>query len=257
MLLDDRKENIEPAWSPDGTWIVFTAQEEGSTTIWEVASSGNEPQPLVSENRGERFPSWSPKGEEIAFASKRAGSYDIWSLDVNGKTLRQITNEPGEELHPRWSHDGSMIAFVCDGRLAIVESSGGPLTYLTQGADSVQELCWDETGGAVIFSSKIEGEKYLFKFHIDSQIVEPVRTPVMRGGYPAVAPMATATYDLVGPQLAFESSGGSKIYSFNDNKIRPIVLFGQNPCWSPAGNQIVYSQNGNLYVDTVWILFDE
>ena len=55
---------MDPAWSPDGKWLVFQSMGRGSR-LWRIPAAGGEAAP-VTEGRSFR-PRWSPDGKEIYF----------------------------------------------------------------------------------------------------------------------------------------------------------------------------------------------
>jgi Tol biopolymer transport system component len=77
----------QPAWSPDGTKIVYTAYSSAmgyamylwDVTTWSTAMIGPAG---VGVNAVE--PSWSPNGASIAFSSNLGGFYHIWVVNSNG-----------------------------------------------------------------------------------------------------------------------------------------------------------------------------
>ena len=100
-----------PAWSPDGTQLVFEAPSRQGPHVWIVSPMGGSPQSLLPEDSGpETQPSWSPVGRKITFSTGEIGSREsqIRILDL---AKRQISTLPGSDgkFAPRWSPDGQFI----------------------------------------------------------------------------------------------------------------------------------------------------
>ena len=100
-----------PAWSPDGTQLVFEASSPQGPHVWIVPSRGGSPQRLLPEDSGpETQPSWSPDGRKITFSTG-----EIWERESHIRILdlanRQISTLPGSEgkFVPRWSPNGQFI----------------------------------------------------------------------------------------------------------------------------------------------------
>lgn len=100
--------SYDPAFSPDGSWLVFAAHDEdGRTDIWALpadAAEGSTPTPQRLTNLGmARSPVFSPDGTLLAFLaiSPHQGGFDLWvvemSTDARGRlvaaTPRQVTHE--------------------------------------------------------------------------------------------------------------------------------------------------------------------
>ncbi len=111
---------FHPVWSPDGEWMVFSAQNnDGDTDLWLIAAEGGEPRALTTGPAWDDRVRWSPDGEWIVFMSDRSGSEDIWALAIATGELVQITAAPGDESFPCWSPDGTQLVFTVrqdDGR---------------------------------------------------------------------------------------------------------------------------------------------
>src|SRR5882724_12918204 len=84
----------QPRYSPDGKWIAFLSDREGSENIWIMHPDGTEVK-QVSKDPNSAFasPTWSPDGKYI-FVSRAAfgiATYEIWMYHVDGGTGVQIT----------------------------------------------------------------------------------------------------------------------------------------------------------------------
>ena len=87
----------DPAWSPCGTQIAFTAQDfpRPERAIHVMDSDGSNVQVLTDERGSDFAPSWSPGCSKIAFSSDREAAVenalDIWIVNVDGSGLRKLT----------------------------------------------------------------------------------------------------------------------------------------------------------------------
>lgn len=99
-----------PAWSKDGTHIVFAAKGKAATyQLWEVdLASGTNTQITVDEAM--HFDPVYTSAGDVTFASDRAGNYDIWVWRRADNQFQQITNDPSYEAQPAWSSDGKRLA---------------------------------------------------------------------------------------------------------------------------------------------------
>src|SRR5213079_63981 len=83
----------QPKFSPDGKWIAFLSDREGSENVWIMKPDGTEPKQISKDPNAEfTSPGWAPDGKYI-FVSKAQfgiGSSEIWMYHVDGGSGLQI-----------------------------------------------------------------------------------------------------------------------------------------------------------------------
>ena len=109
-------EGRNPAWSPDGSRIVF---ERGSD-IWIADADGGNQRRLEGVPRSEnlladRTPSFSPDGSRIAFFHPETGPKgDFWTIMAKGGQPKQLTFDVCRGSKPVWTRDGKDLIFASE-----------------------------------------------------------------------------------------------------------------------------------------------
>ena len=107
--------DYSPAWSPDGQWILFTSERNGSADLYRVRLDGTALERLTDDPAYDDQGAFSPDGRQIVFVTTRAGgTADLWILDLQTRKARPLTAGPGGDFRPAWSPDGKWIAFSSD-----------------------------------------------------------------------------------------------------------------------------------------------
>lgn len=114
-----------PAFSPDGTRIVFMGQNVDEYDIYVADLETGEATQLTEAPGTDGWPAWSPDGSTIAFASERddclhadeeapcwitgdeGEHHDIWLMDADGSNQRRVTHEFGQFV--TWSPHGRYL----------------------------------------------------------------------------------------------------------------------------------------------------
>lgn len=145
-----------PAWSPDGTQIVFWTTK--GLALVDVASGR-----VRKLTRGEDDkPVWSPRADRIAFMRWQGDRFAIAAINADGTQLRVLTPALYNAHNPAWSPDGRRLAF--NGNFGIgdtgywdvyvMNADGSDLTNLTQSeAPSEEHPQWSPSGQWIAFSS--------------------------------------------------------------------------------------------------------
>ena len=95
--------NFLPAFSSDGSQIVFMSNRDGNPDLYVVNADGTgEVRRLTNHPAIDVSPTWSPNGQQIAFTSDRTGAPQIYVVGADGTGLRRLTYESYCD-RPTWS----------------------------------------------------------------------------------------------------------------------------------------------------------
>ena len=97
-LVSDRWSDQQPAWSPDGTQILFTSYRNsdplmrgiGNADIVVASATGDRVRNLTRSPAWEGDPAWSPDGSEIAFAISETGTFRLGVMTATGTSPRYL-----------------------------------------------------------------------------------------------------------------------------------------------------------------------
>jgi TolB protein len=135
-LLNSDSLDYNPTWSPDGQWIVFTSERDGSADLYRVKPDGTGLQRLTTNRAFEDQADVSPDGQKLAFVSTRAdGTADLWIRDLSTNREAPLTSGLVGDFRPAWSPDGRWIAFSSDRGTTVQRDGGGRWWVQLQLAD--------------------------------------------------------------------------------------------------------------------------
>jgi Tol biopolymer transport system component len=195
-LTRDGRNNVQPAWSPDGKLIAFHSKDRGG--LWIVPAEGDKPRLLASF--GSR-PSFSPDGKRVAFqstpltdvaatAAPGLSPSTIWIVGATGGAALSVTttgNPKGGHGAPAWSPDGSRLYFVTsEPRLSQSEI----WSVTPDGSDLVRLHT-----GTRLYESKVspDGKSLWFGGQGEVGGYTLYRLPISRDGRSATGPVEVAT----------------------------------------------------------------
>ncbi|KPL17873.1 MAG: hypothetical protein AMJ92_10565 [candidate division Zixibacteria bacterium SM23_81] len=227
--------NLKPAFSPQGSRLVFFSNKSDYTDIYLISAiDGQVLDRLVKGERSGGLESlryfrssigWSPDGSKIVFVAKSGGKDALCLLSVENRKVVEKFHLPLDLLSsPSWSPQGGEIVFngLKNGYsdLYLLQIETGQLTRLTEDFYDDAEPAWSPNGGQIAFSS------------------DRLRDP----GGAIDSAFSYGEYDIF-------------VMDLSTGQIDPVVLAeGQqrSPTWSPQGDKICYTsdENGisNLYI---------
>ena len=85
--------NIQPSYSPDGSWIAFLSDRDGAANLWISKPDGSAAKKLSDEKQaGFVCPAWTPDGEYVLVTRRtEASAQEIWMYHVKGGAGVQVT----------------------------------------------------------------------------------------------------------------------------------------------------------------------
>ena len=125
----------QPKFSPDGKWIAFISDREGSENLWIIHPDGSGVK-QVSKDPNNEFasPSWSPDSNYI-YVSKAGAitTFEIWMYHVNGGSGVQITkSKPTPTTPQRDRHNAVGVVASPDGKYLYYAKRQGGFQYNAQ-----------------------------------------------------------------------------------------------------------------------------
>ncbi len=157
---------LDPAVSPDGRTIAYTAGVPGHMRIYVRQVAGGRMMPLTQDDPGgeQRWPQWSADGARILFQTGRPGvatrsqegSGALFVVPALGGVARRITGAlpRGVAISPAWSRDDREIAFGgADGLYVIGSANTGSPTLVAAGQE-VHSPAWSPDGRHIAFVSR-------------------------------------------------------------------------------------------------------
>jgi Tol biopolymer transport system component len=258
-----------PAWSRDGSRLLFQSDRDGDFDIFVMQSSGALQTRLTRNRDADIEPHWSADSTLVAFSSDRDGAFHLFTMSDSGGEEQALALSGSNDREPRWSPperaviDELVYAGGPTGRstrnLFLVSISGdqeSPLTY-TPATDMTPD--WSPKGDQLVFSSDRTGQQELFVLNLDgSRGVRQLTDGMESALHPSWSPDGT--------QIAFEAqieNGDWDVWVINadGSDLRNLTNTSSandgNPDWSPDGSQLVFSSNREGTFDLYTLSMDE
>jgi TolB protein len=163
------------SWSPDGKYLIYTAERNGDYDIYRISSDGKGEEKQLTTVKGlDDGSEYSKDGKFIYFNSSRSGLMQIWRMKADGSEPTQLTNDNFNNWFPHISPDGKWIVYISYNTdvkpddhpyykqvyLKMIPAEGGQpsiIAYLYGGQGTINVPSWMPDSKSVAFVGNTDG----------------------------------------------------------------------------------------------------
>lgn len=240
--------------------IVFNSNMNGNDDIYLLTK--NQLIRLTDDPGSDQYPVANKAGDQIVFTSNRSGNFNIYLMNLQTRAVKELTSDERNEDSPSWSADQQFIYYDLVGKdgqsqtmkLELKSGEKTPL-FINPPFKSTIVAFQNNRGDEFFFTGKVFLGWLVAKYNLKSQKYTEMAA---RGSCrPRISPDSS--------QVAFvndEDDGLGDVFLMNSdgsNKINLTPLrsnhYDYYPCFSPDGNQIVFSSSPKEKKKTAYQLY--
>jgi serine/threonine protein kinase len=260
-----------PVWSPDGKYLYFGSDSDGTLNLWRIPVDEDtgkpvgaaEPVALPASISG-NF-SFSQRGDLVYATVTR--SYRLLALPFEAKSgsigePRPLLGGAQEILTFKPSPDGKLVAYTTTGTqedLFVANADGTHVRQFTNDAARDRGVTWSGDGKMLYFFSNRGGTNHIWSIHADGSSLGQVteEAGLKRIGahsitWPDVSPDGRTLSALTDRGAVFvhlDRPLGQRIEPFTDDL--PAPLRNISTTWSPDGTRIVGDAGSSATIYTL------
>lgn len=240
-----------PQWSPDGLWLLASANLDGDAEIYLIRADGSGLRQLTRNTVPDDMARWSADGRRVLFESERSGAAAQFSMDVDGGDVRP---EPMDSVVSR-SPDGTTLLFESvrggRGRLYLMTSSRTNVREIST-AGHAEQGSFSPDGRSIVFEQRAEMHRDIARSNIVLARPDGSDAKVIASG-------TDPSWSRDGQLILFKTWDEQtqtlwvSIVSPTGTGVRRLGQ-GVHPSWSPDGSRIAYMHDRDDGGSDIWIM---
>ena len=179
-LTYSQKYHSMPDWSSDGKWIIYTADDGGTTIQLEILNvDSGETRALTNDNFIYMDPVFSPDGSRIAYVStKPNGFFNVYirsikdgqwggeeiavSRDNKYRNARLYFGAEDVHITPAWTADGKGLLLVSNRGVPLGSGNVWRVPAVASGMDDAQSVLVEQTLYRTRPDVSIDGKRFVY-----------------------------------------------------------------------------------------------
>lgn len=163
QLTTDGQDSIDtrPAFSPDGSQIVFTSNRDGAFNIYVMNADGGSPTPVTTGADSKSFGMFNHDGTKVTYTNSTEGN--VYVVNPNGTGNTSLFPSAESEAATAFSRDGTKVVFssLRSGTWELywgnADGSGTPQLIPTTGNELPFHASFDYNGTHVVYYAQLPG----------------------------------------------------------------------------------------------------
>jgi Tol biopolymer transport system component len=225
-----------PRWSPDGRWLVFTANLDGDDEVWIASRDGSEKQKLTDNDVADTDADWHPDGRRIIFR-RGAGTF---VMNRDGSNVRAFNPDEARGVRPIEVEERR----TGNGQAVFVSREGRPGWRISPAAWAEQPSV-SPNSVHIVFEQRANPNDILASEIVVWEVTNESLRTIARGTDPS--------WSADGRSILFKTPNANgelfiaiaDLYTGGTRVIAP----GVHPHFSPDGKWIAYMSNGSARAD--------
>ncbi len=178
--------NITPAFSPDGTHLLWARSNGDGTDLYSVDLTRNccAQRLTVGRYSDNLSPTFAPNGRRLAFVSTRPGLPQVYAMAPDGTGQELLVpfdfGATGPSHAPEWSPDGTAVVFHRELRgvpqLFVYDVTARKVRQLTS-AGRNEDPTWAPDGRHIAFASDRSGRRQIWILDLESGRLRQLLSP--------------------------------------------------------------------------------
>ena len=188
------KHQLEPSFSPDGRYVVFTECTGNLTARLVIRDKQKNKDAYITHSGrgGTRSPCFSPGSDLVVYAFAETGPQHLWSVKPDGTEKKQINQSQGISNWPTFTPDGKRIVFSNSREnnyeIYSLNLDGSDEERLTENSLMDIRPVVSPDGKRIAFTSTRHGNYEIYVMNIDGSDVKRITHGDERDDYPTWHP---------------------------------------------------------------------